>query len=88
MGNATRRGGREDVERELDGRATEERRQRSGSTPTEDVMERAMELDPDVFPLEHEPGVEWHAGEDAGEVPDPDPDVGEGAIQDPGASPT
>jgi hypothetical protein len=81
MGNATRRGGREDVERELDGRATEETRQRSGSTPTEDVMERAMEL-------EYESGVEWHAGEDAGEVPDPDPDVGEGALQDTGAGPT
>jgi hypothetical protein len=54
---------RTDVERELSERATEERRQSSGSTPTEDVVERALET---------EEGVEWHAGEDAGEVPDPE----------------
>jgi hypothetical protein len=52
---------RTDVERELSERATEERRQGSGAMPTEDVLERALEV---------EPGVEWHAGEDAGEVPD------------------
>jgi hypothetical protein len=52
---------RPDVERELSERATEEIRQRSGSTPTEDLLERALEI---------EPGVEWHAGEDAGEVPE------------------
>lgn len=54
---------RTDVERELEERATEEKRQWSGSTPTEDVIERALEV---------EEGVEWHAGEDAGEVPEPE----------------
>jgi hypothetical protein len=49
------------IERELEQHATEEERQRRGSTPTEDVMQRALEV---------EPGVEWHTGEDAGEVPD------------------
>jgi hypothetical protein len=63
MGNRTPRGSRQDIERELDEYATDEGRQRRGSTPTEDVIERAMES---------EPGVEWHAGEDAGEVPDRD----------------
>lgn len=52
---------RTEIERELDERATERKRQGSGSTPTEDVIERALETDPDV---------EWHAGEDAGEVPE------------------
>jgi hypothetical protein len=47
---------REDV-----GRAHDEKRQRGGTAPAEGVPERALEL---------EPGVEWHAGEDAGEVPD------------------
>jgi hypothetical protein len=54
-----------DVERELEEREREERRQRSGTTPPERVIERT----PDV-----EPGVEWHAGEDAGEVPAPEED--------------
>jgi hypothetical protein len=54
---------REKIERELEEHATEHERQRRGSTPSEDVMKRAMEVEP-------EPGVEWHAGEDAGEVPD------------------
>jgi hypothetical protein len=52
---------RRDVERELGERATDEKRQSSGSTPSEETMRRAMEI---------EPGVEWHAGEDAGEVPE------------------
>lgn len=51
---------RKDVERELEGHATDEERQRRGSTPTEDGVERALEV---------EPGVEWHSGEDAGDVP-------------------
>jgi hypothetical protein len=66
---------RTDVERELSERATEERRQSSGSTPTEDVVERALET---------EEGVEWHAGEDAGEVPGRDDEEPE----ETGASPT
>jgi hypothetical protein len=52
---------RERIERELKEHATEEERQRRGSTPSEDVMKRALDV---------EPGVEWHAGEDAGEVPE------------------
>ena len=36
----------EKVQRELDERATERKRQWSGSTPTEDVMERALEVEP------------------------------------------
>lgn len=56
---------RESVERALEERSREEKRQASGSTPTEDVMERALDL-------AVETGVEWHAGEDAGEVPDLD----------------
>lgn len=53
-------GERDLVRRALDEREQEEKRQSSGSTPTEDVLSRALELDD---------GVEWHAGEDAGEVP-------------------
>ncbi len=53
----TKRG---DVEREIEEQATDEQRQRRGATPTEDVVERALEIDP---------GVEQHAGEDAGQVP-------------------
>jgi len=75
MGNRTPRGSRQDIERELDEYATDEGRQRRGSTPTEDVIERAMES---------EPGVEWHAGEDAGEVPDRDEEESEST----GANPT
>jgi hypothetical protein len=75
MGNRTPRGSRQDIERELEEYATDEERQRRGSTPTEDVMERAMET---------EPGVEWHAGEDAGEVPDRDEEESEST----GANPT
>jgi hypothetical protein len=71
---------REDVERELRERESEEARQRSGSTPTEDVVERALALEP----LEVEEGVEWHAGEDAGEVPGRDDEEPE----ETGASPT
>jgi hypothetical protein len=68
---------RQGVEREIQERATEEERQWRGSTPPEDVMERALEV---------EPGVERHAGEDSGatyETPPPaagpahDPDQGE-----------
>ena len=55
---------REEVERELKERETEASRQRRGSTPPERLVERALEI---------EPGVEQHAGEDAGQVP-PDPD--------------
>lgn len=56
---------RQRVERELRERATEEERQWRGSTPPEDVMERALEI---------EPGVEQHAGEDPGVAPDPERD--------------
>lgn len=68
---------RQGVERELRDRATEEEREWRGSTPTEDVMERALEV---------EPGVEQHAGEDPGTSAEPertgpppahDPDRGE-----------
>ena len=48
---------RQDVVRELEERSTEERRQRSGSTPPERLMERALEI---------EPGAEQHVGEDSG----------------------
>ena len=48
------------LERELERRSTEQRRQSSGSTPPEELVERALEI---------EPGVEQHAGEDAGQVP-------------------
>jgi len=71
-----REAGRREIERQLAERGTEQRRQYSGSTPTEDVMERA---------LESEPGVEWHAGEDAGEVPEADRDE---PAEDTGANPT
>jgi hypothetical protein len=37
----------EGIERELEQRATEEKRQWSGSTPTEDLMERALEAEPE-----------------------------------------
>lgn len=59
---------RDDVERELAERARDEKRQASGSTPTEDVMERALGA---------EPGVERHAGEDAGQVPPMEEDLDE-----------
>ena len=52
---------RQDVVRELEERSTEERRQRSGSTPPEQLMERALEI---------EPGAEQHAGEDSGALPE------------------
>jgi hypothetical protein len=56
-------GEREEVARELDERTSEEVRQRSGSTPREDVLERALDI---------EPGVERHAGEDPGSLaPEP-----------------
>lgn len=53
-------GEREELSRALDERRKEEVRQRSGSTPTEDVLERAFDV---------EPGVERHAGEDPGSLP-------------------
>jgi hypothetical protein len=56
---------REALERALEGWSTEQRRQSSGSTPPEQLIERALEI---------EPGVEQHAGEDAGQVP-PDDDA-------------
>lgn len=52
--------GREAIERALEERRTERARQWSGSTPPERLVERALEV---------EPGVEQHAGEDAGQVP-------------------
>jgi hypothetical protein len=52
---------REPVGRAHEERTREEKRQRGGTTPTEDVVRRG---------IEGEPGVEWHAGEDAGEVPE------------------
>ena len=52
-----------DVERKSSERATEKRRQGSGAAPPEDTAGRTPEV---------EPGVEWHAGEDAGEVPAPE----------------
>lgn len=55
-----KRGERSDVEREIEKHATDEERQRRGSTPPEDVLERALEI---------EPGVEQHVGEDGGGVP-------------------
>jgi len=54
---------REALERALEERNTEQRRQSSGSTPPEQLIERALEI---------EPGVEQHAGEDAGQVPKDD----------------
>jgi hypothetical protein len=56
-----RGGERERAERELEERANDEARQWRGSSPTEDVLERALEV---------EPGVEQHAGEDSGALPD------------------
>jgi hypothetical protein len=52
-----------DVERKSSERAAEKRRQGSGAMPPEDAAGRALEV---------EPGVEWHVGEDAGEVPSPE----------------
>jgi hypothetical protein len=60
MTDPKERASREDVERDLERDRTEESRQSRGSTPPEHVIERALEI---------EPGVEQHAGEDAGEVP-------------------
>jgi hypothetical protein len=51
------------VERKREKRPHEERRREGGATPPEHDAGRAPEV---------EPGVEWHAGEDAGEVPSPD----------------
>jgi hypothetical protein len=61
---------RQDVERELG-----EKRQPSGSTPDEETMRRAFETGP---------GIEWHAGEDAGEVPE----RGDEDVPETGANPT
>lgn len=58
-------GERAEVERELERYQSEESRQWRGSTPPEHVLERALEI---------EPGVEQHAGEDAGQVPREDDD--------------
>lgn len=62
MKKPSRRGEKAAVERALEERETERVRQSSGSTPTEDVLERALDI---------EPGVERHVGEDPGGVPDP-----------------
>ncbi len=59
---------RQRVERELQERATEKERRWRGSTPPEDVLERALDVEP------AEPGVERHAGEDPGAAPAPEPD--------------
>jgi hypothetical protein len=67
---------RQGVERALGERATEEDRQWRGSTPAEDVMERALEVEP------REPGVEWHAGEDPGDASEAGP-AGTGPAHDP-----
>jgi hypothetical protein len=53
-----------ELERALEERKDERTRQSSGSTPTEDVLERAFE---------YEPGVERHAGEDPGGVTESEP---------------
>ena len=37
---------REDIERELERHATDEERQRRGSTPSEDILERALQVEP------------------------------------------
>jgi hypothetical protein len=66
---------RRDVERELGKRAADEKRQSGGSAPDEETMRRALET---------EPGVEWHAGEDAGEVPERDDED----VPETGANPT
>jgi hypothetical protein len=70
---------RRDVERELEERATDEQRQRRGSAPREDVMERALEIEPGVEQHAGEdPGVASETGERAGPGPDAhDPDRGE-----------
>jgi hypothetical protein len=60
MTEPKRRGDREELERALEERSTEQARQSSGSTPPEPLVERALDI---------EPGVEQHAGEDAGQVP-------------------
>ncbi len=49
----------------LEQERTEESRQPRGSMPPERLVERALEI---------EPGVEQHAGEDAGQVPRDDED--------------
>jgi hypothetical protein len=64
---------RQGVERELEEGATDEQRQWRGSTPREDVMERALDI---------EPGVEQHAGEDPGVASEPDR-AGPGPAHDP-----
>jgi hypothetical protein len=56
-----------DPERAPGERATDEERTRS--------REEAPPAKPGRRPLDPEPGVEWHAGEDAGEVPGDDADV-------------
>ena len=60
MAERTGRDERAEVERELAERETDEARQSRGTTPPERLVERALEV---------EPGVEVHAGEDAGQVP-------------------
>jgi hypothetical protein len=66
MSEPGERGEREEVERDLEKQRTEETRQRRGRAPPEQAVERALDL---------EPGVEQHAGEDAGQVPRDDDDV-------------
>lgn len=64
MAKRTGRDARAEIERELAERETDEApRQSRGTTPSERLVERALEV---------EPGVEVHAGEDAGEVPHED----------------
>jgi hypothetical protein len=60
MTERTGRDERAEIERALAERETDEARQSRGTTPPERLIERALEV---------EPGVEVHAGEDAGQVP-------------------
>lgn len=60
MAEPTDPGERAARERELEKRNTEASRPSRGSTPPERLVDRVLEV---------EPGVEQHAGEDAGQVP-------------------
>jgi hypothetical protein len=61
MSNPRNRDEREELERTLE-EPDERTRQSRGTTPDEDTLERALEI---------EPGVEQHAGEDPGGVTEP-----------------
>lgn len=68
MAEPTDPGERAALERELEKVNTEESRQSRGSMPPERLVDRVLEI---------EPGVEQHAGEDAGEVPRDEDAAGE-----------